>query len=411
MVSDMMGVNKGTNNEYVSNVNRSLIIQYLKKNGVCSRAELSKALGLTGASISKIMTALIDSGIVEEIGYIEGKKGRRSIGLALKTNLYKVIGVKLSRRSFSVGVFDIGGTIYDHCSEQIEFGSQLVDVFERIKKAINNYLERYEDTVVIGIAVPGPFNKRESEILLMTEMDEWVNISLKEAFGNTYKIPVIFEHDANAGALAEWWFGPHQIKSTGTMVHFLVGEGVGAGIISKGNIISGSQGIAGEIGHISIDVNGKRCSCGNYGCLEKYCSSLAFLKHVKEELKTKTSSLSKINFLTVEDVFQAAKNGDELAITFVKEVAQYIGYGVVTLVNAYNPDIIVISNIMTQGGDLLLDEVKQIAKERLLDNIYKNTQIIFSEFSSDPTLFGAAAVAIDRVLNQPSLFLKNIGGN
>jgi DNA-binding Lrp family transcriptional regulator len=103
----MLEIKRGTNNEDLSTINRSLIVQHLKRNGISSRAEISKAIGLTQASVSKIMAVLIEYGIVKEVGFISGEKGRRSIGVSLIEDNYKVIGVKLSRRSFSVGVFDI----------------------------------------------------------------------------------------------------------------------------------------------------------------------------------------------------------------------------------------------------------------------------------------------------------------
>lgn len=407
MGDNMLELKRGTNNEDVSMKNRSLIVQYLKRNGVSSRAEISKAIGLTQASVSKIMAVLIEYGIVKEVGFISGQKGRRSVGVSLIEDNYKVIGVKLSRRLFSVGVFDIGGNLYDVRSENIDEFQESQYIINRIKSAINEYLDKFDNIVAVGIAVPGPYQRHQGKIALITEMNNWLDIELKEEFENEYSIPVIIEHDANAGALAEWWFGTQCKDIDGTIVHFLVGEGVGAGVLVNGDIFYGAQGIAGEIGHISVDVNGDRCRCGNYGCLEMYCSSLAFVKHAKAMLKNHSDSvLNKCYRLTVDEIFQAARMNDKFALELVKRAARYIGYGVVNIVNAYDPRIIIISNSMSKGGQMILDGVYEVVKERVLESLYKNLDIVISNFDADPILYGAAAVAIDYFLKRPSIFIE-----
>jgi glucokinase-like ROK family protein len=402
----VLEMQKGTNNEDLSTMNRSLVIQYLKRNGVSSRAEISKAIGLTQASISKTMSILIKYGIVKEVGFIPGEKGRRSIGISLAEDNHKVIGVKLSRRSFSIGVFDIGGNLYDVRSENINEFHESQYIINRIKAAINEYLNKFESVAVIGIAVPGPYQRYQGKIALITEMNNWLDIELNEQFVNEYDIPVVIEHDANAGALAEWWFGSQCRNMEGTIVHFLVGEGVGTGILVNGNIFYGNQGIAGEIGHISVDINGTRCRCGNYGCLETYCSSIALVKLAEAMAKQHSDSiLNKYYKLTVDNIFEAAKMNDQLALKLVNRVGKYIGYGIVNIVYAYDPSIIIISNSMSRGGRMILDAVNGVVKERLLVGVYKNLDIVISNFAADPVLYGAAAVAIDYFLKNPSILM------
>lgn len=400
----------GTNNQSVSNMNRAIVMQYLKKNGVCTRSEISKSIGLTGASITKIVASLIDLNIVTEAEFADNdvKRSNRSIGISLNASVYKVVAVKLSRRSFSVGVFDISGSNYERQSEKITKSDTLLDVTSRINKKIAAYMCKFDDITAIGIAVPGPYSKKTGELLLMTEMESWVSVPIKKQFDGIYNIPVFIEHDANAGALAEWWFGNQSQVLKGTLVHFLVGEGVGAGILTNGSLHSSNNGTAGEIGHISIDIHGGQCPCGNFGCLEKYCSSIAFVARANVLIpKYRNSRLHTIKNLTARDIFMAADFGDELAKMLVEEVGTYIGYGIVTLVNAYDPNVIVISNEMAQGGARLLSAAKKVAKERLLPCIYDGVSIELTDFLSDPVLYGAAAVATDQLLQRPNIFFKH----
>jgi Transcriptional regulator/sugar kinase len=397
----------GTNNNDVLEMNRSLVVKLLKQKKICSRADLAKAAGLTQAAMTKIVAALINMGIISEVGLIEAERGRRSIGLQLNGQLYQVIGVKFSRLSFSIGVFDICGKVYVQKTIKIKTPSAPKYILENMKQEIRNYLDQFEKIVAIGIAVPGPYLKHEGKIALMTGFPGWQSVNFKEEFEKEFKTPVFIEHDANAGALAEWWFGESD-EENGVLVNFLASEGVGAGIVSNGNLIIGSQGIAGEIGHISVDVNGEKCECGNYGCLEKYCSAIALAKRAKEELpKYPDSGLNQYKNLTYHDVFNELEKGDYLATELVQYAGRYIGYGIVTIINAYNPDVVILSDIMARGGEVLLSTVKSVVKERVISELSSHVEIKLSSFSIDPILYGAAALATDRVLTLPSIFLNN----
>lgn len=395
----------GTNVSNMVEMNRSLIVKVLKQKKICSRVELSKITGLTQASITKIVAALIELGIVSEIGLMESQRGRHSIGLQLNGGLYQVIGVKLSRKSFSVGVFDICGNEYTQMTEIIN-NENCENVIDRIKVAIQDYLNKYNNVVAIGMAVPGPYLREEGQIAFITEFPRWKKVNFKDEFEGSFDKPVFLEHDANSGALAEWWFGNHN-PNVNVLVHLLASEGIGAGIISDGNLIIGGQGIAGEIGHISIDVDGEKCQCGNYGCLEKYCSAISMVKRANKLLENyPDSKLNMYTEITYFDIFNEFERGDRFAKELVEYASRYIGYGVVTIINAYNPDLIVISDVMTRGGKFLIDTVKKVVKDRVIPELYEKLDIKLSSFSIDPILYGAAALATDRVLKVPSAFLK-----
>ncbi|WP_099206050.1 ROK family transcriptional regulator [Scatolibacter rhodanostii] len=394
----------GQNNENLLQINRSLVVQNLQQNKVMTRAQLSKRLGLTPASITKIVGELIEKNLIEEIGFQVGEKGRRSIGIRLK-NQYLLIGAKLSRRNFSVGVFNFNGEIMDYYTEKLAV-QPLKPILEKIKEKIREYIDKYPKTAAIGLAVPGPYLEKESRIVLVTETEGWEQINLKEEFAEGFDRPVIIKHDANSGALAEWWFGKHSTLSGGTLVNFFVGEGIGAGVIVDGEIMSGDTGTAGEIGHVSINAEGLRCDCGNFGCLELYCSSLSLVKRTQKRLhQYPNSRLCKIDKLKAEDVFAAAESGDELAIRMVEESGKYMGYGLVTLMNVYDPSTIVISGEMARGGERILKEAVDVVKERVSPYFASKVKIQLSAFSKDPILYGAAAVAIDYCLKNP-LYLE-----
>lgn len=394
----------GNNNSDLTEMNRSAVVKILQQREICSRADIARQIGLTPAAITKITAALIEMGIVSEVNSIKGNGNRRSIGLKLNADKYQVIGVKFARNMFSVGAFDVSGKIYAQTETEYTLEEDQDTVLLSVKKQIQDILKKYDNVVAIGLALPGPYLREEGRIAVVTQMPTWHNVNFIKEFKEAFQKPVFIEHDAKAGALASWWFGEHT-KSIHTLAYFLVGDGVGAGIIEGGNLLLGSQGTASELGHVSIDVHGPHCECGNYGCLELFCSAPAMIKLARQRapeclLKEKLRSRD-----ACHAIFQAARSGNHNALDVVREVAEYIGYGCITIINAYNPDVIVIGDIVSQGGDLLLPIIEDTVKRRIIKELHANVQIEISGLLVDPTLYGAAAIATNKVLELPSTFL------
>ncbi len=393
----------GSNNSDLTEMNRSAIVRILQQN-VYSRADISRITGLTQASITKITAALIEMGIVSEVGIISGNGNRRSIGLRLNSENKQIIGVKFSRQMFAVGVFDISGKFYSLSRTEFELEQDPRIVLMDIKKQIRDTLSKHKNVVAIGMAVPGPYLREQGKIAIITAMPGWHEINFIDEFKNEFDKPLFIGQDANAGALAEWWFGNHT-KPITTLAYLLAGEGIGSGIVDNGNLLLGMKGIASEIGHVSVDVNGPKCECGNHGCLELYCSAPEMLKRAKHAMpklfERKYSNRSE----ACGAVFEEARNGNKDVARIVDEIGIYLGYGCINIMNAYNPDIIVIGDILAQGGDLLLPKIKETVKNRMLPEIYENVRIEISKLGVDSTLLGAAAIATDKVLRRPSKYL------
>jgi len=397
----------GGNNSDLTEMNRSAVVKILQRQEICSRASIARQTGLTQAAITKIIATLMDMGIVTEVGSIKGSGNRRSIGLKLNANRHQVIGVKFARQMFAVGVFDISGKMYTETETEYSIDESPKAVLAAMKAQIHKALRDHESVVAIGIAVPGPYLRTEGRIALVTQMSTWHDINFLEEFKEEFDKPVFIEHDAKAGALAEWWFGDHD-RQLHTLAYMLVGEGVGSGVIEDGHLLMGTQGIAAETGHISVDVCGPRCECGNYGCLELYCSAAAMIKRMEQRATSAFAAALRKSDNACHDIFEAARSGDEAALAVVRETAEYIGYGCVTLINAYNPDVITIGDSVSQGGGMLLATVREVVKNRTIPELYRKVQIKISTLKIDPTLYGAAAIATDQVLQLPSAFTANL---
>lgn len=396
----------GNNTSDLTEMNRSAIVRILQQREVCTRAEIAKMMGLTQASITKLVAYLIDMGIVSEVGIVKGNGNRRSIGLRLNAEKNLVIGVKFSRHVFAIGVFDISGKLYTESETEFSLDENTGKVLTAMKAQIRKLLDEYENVVAIGLALPGPYLRKEGRIAMVTRMPSWHNINFIDEFKNEFDKPVFIEQDANAGALAEWWFGDHG-RPLSSLTYFLVGEGVGSGVVDHDSLLLGYQGIASEVGHISIDFNGSTCECGNKGCLELYCSTMALLKKAEKELPELFKEKYENRSEAVARIVEAARKGNEKAIRVLQEIATYIGYGCVTLINAYDPEIIVIGDSVSQGDEFLLPTIKKIVEERTIPEVSSKVRIEISRLKVDPTLYGAAAIATDRVLRKPSEYLAS----
>ena len=378
-----------TSQASVSESNRSRIVKHLYHNGISSRAQIAKALELTPAAITKITARLIEAGMIEETGDLEGSKNRRSIGLKLNTTHFRIIGIKFARSLVQIGVFDLCGNTLSFENLPTVCDNTINDSIVTIHQRVEQLLDNDPSIVAIGMAVPGPYLRNVGRTAVVSNMQGWRRINFIDEFATAFRVPVFIEQDARADD---------------NLAYYLVGEGVGLGVIDNGRLINGFLGAATEIGHISIDVNGRPCDCGNIGCLERYCSTPAIHDTLIADGTVVPGAADMTHTEAARALFAKAGDGDEAAIAIVREVARYVGYGCVTIFNGYNPEHIIIGDIVSEAGPILLDEVRATVAERAIPEINASTSISLSTLSADAAVSGAAAVAVTQFLEHPSVF-------
>ena len=386
----------------VAEANRSRILRHLYHHGISSRAQIAKALGLTPAAITKITAQLIEVGLIDETGDFEGSKNRRSIGLKLDSTRFHIIGVKFARSLVQIGVFDLAGqtikldtlpNVYEHTID-----NTIASIHKRIKTLLN----KDGAIVAIGMAVPGPYLRNAGHTAVVSSMQGWRRINFIEEFAHTFRVPVFIEQDARAGALANYLFSPD--NRTDNLAYYLIGEGVGLGVIDNGRIINGALGVASEIGHVSIDVNGRTCDCGNVGCLERYCSAPAIHAMLAEEGTLVPGAAGMEHAEACRRLFLLAREGNAQARDMVRTIGRYVGYGCLIIFNTFNPERIVIGDIVSEAGQTLLDAIERVVEQRAIGAIAEATTITLSTMPTDATVLGAAAVATTQFLDHPSQF-------
>ena len=377
----------------IAETNRSRIMRHLYRNG------------LTPAAITKITAQLIEAHAIEETGDLDGKKNRRSIGLALDTAHFHVIGVKFARSLVQIGVFDLTGNQSSLTTLPYVSNDTIGETIATVHSTIEQLLHEDPTIVAIGMAVPGPYLRNNGHTAVVSSMQGWRAINFIDEFANSFTVPVFIEQDARAGVLANSLFDPNS-NGEPNLAYYLVGEGVGLGVIDHGRIINGALGTATEIGHVSIDINGKPCDCGNIGCLERYCSTPAIHQMLIDNGTIVNGADSMSHTEACRALFALAHHGDEAALAMIRTIGTYLGYGCLIIFNTFNPHTIVIGDIVSEAGQPLLDEIKRTVRQRAIPEIYESTTIRLTTMPTDAAVLGAAAVAINYLLDHPSDFFS-----
>lgn len=409
---------RGGNIGILKRQNQSLILSIIKEHGPISRVAIARGTGLTKSAITKVMRNLIDIGLVEEVGIDDTSVGRKPIMLKLTTDRYFVVGVGIRRMEVSVGIADLHGNIIVKKKVLLKKNDDQKRILKKLIKLIyetikDSGLER-EKLIGIGIGSPGPLYAHSGVILSPPNFPGWHNVPLKQLIEKEFKIPVFIDNDANTAALGEKWFGAGQ--GVDNFIYLLLGEGVGAGIVINREIYRGVDGIAGEVGHTSISLRGKRCECGNYGCLENFISYSAIISRARQLISSgRRTMLSKMLGEKLEEmkmvvIRKAAQGGDKMALQLIKEIARPLGIGIANLVNLFNTKTIIIGGQLVYAGEILLEPVRKIVEKRAYAAATHNVRIIATQLGEEVYVVGAVALALSFIFTDPELIEESKEG-
>ena len=268
----------------------------------------------------------------------------------------------------------------------------IADIAESIKEKMSaNSIDRM-DVVGVGIGVPGPV-KEDGTVLLAANLG-WGKRNIAMELGELLRVPVMAGNDANVAALGEMWRGGG--RGYKNMVAVTLGTGVGGGIIIGGKIVSGSTGAGGEIGHIHLeDEEPAACGCGGHGCLEQYASATGVVRIAKKKLAfSDTASVLRDKEITAKDIWDAVKEGDELAIEVAKVYGEYLGKGLAAVANVVNPDIFVIGGGVSKAGEVLIDYMRPYFEKYVFPGA-KNAKFALAVLGNDAGIYGAAKLVLD----------------
>ncbi|WP_448335033.1 ROK family transcriptional regulator [Bellilinea sp.] len=390
----------------VKNLNKHAALDLIRfsPSGI-SRIELSRELGLTRAAVTAIVGDLIKAGLVRETNG-QFSRGRRAIELEINPQGGLVVGVDIGATHVTLVLADYLAHVMDEVEASLDIfqGPQVclpfVDQF--LRSWLNELGVNLAQITAIGVGVPGPIVTDAGMVSGPPIMPGWDLFPIREWLEKAWGCPVTLGNDAEFGALGEWAFGAG--RGVDNLVYIKVGTGIGAGLLIDGQIYRGTTGCAGEIGHVTIEENGPLCTCGNRGCLEALAGGRAIAQKaifaIKAGARTTLSELPSVEAISAMDVIAAARKGDHLSQKLVQEAGYYLGTALANLINLFNPTKIVIGGGVAQVGDLLLDPVRKVAKQRSLKVASQAVTITSAVLGKRSSAMGAVAQAISLSLHQ-----------
>jgi glucokinase len=313
-----------------------------------------------------------------------------------------VVGIDIGGTNIVVGtVAEDGSEVLGLVSEPT-FAEQGADaVLERIVRLTRASMAaaRGRDIAGVGIGSPGPLDTARGIVLLTPNLG-WTNFPLRDRLATALGLPATLDNDANCAVFGEWWRGA--ARGADHVVGITIGTGIGGGIVLDGEIYHGASDIAGEIGHMTIDSTGRRCKCGNYGCLEAYASGPAIAARAVEGVEAGAESAlpeyvgGDLTKITAQVVYEAAHDGDEYARDVVRDTAEFLGAGVANIINIFNPQVVVICGGVTLAGDRLFAPLARAVKRRAFKPAVDVCRIVPGELTGTAGVYGAAAVFMRR---------------
>ncbi len=308
------------------------------------------------------------------------------------------IGVDLGGTNVKVGIVSQNGKIIKKVSVETKAQGGPEKVIQQIKKSIDEVLNKNELRIHgIGIGSPGTVSTKKGTVEDPPNLPGWGKVNLGKIIQKEFKIDVKVENDANAAAIGEMIFGAG--KSYESFVMVTLGTGVGGGIIYNRKLFRGEFGAAGEIGHISIDINGPQCKCGSFGCVETYLGNSYIVKRVQTELENNQSSKiwqlinNDLNLLTPIIIQAALEQGDEYAKGVVQSLGKYLGTALASVGNCLDNGTFIIGGGVGGFGTALFNSVKETISARVLKPLRKRIKVLPAKLKNDAGIKGASALA------------------
>ncbi len=388
-----------------------LVLDEIRLGRSRSRSELAERTGLGRAIVARRLAELIGRGLVVEGDPGPSTGGRPARQLTFRSDAGHLLIADLGASSIDVALTTLDGRILAHRDEpaQIEFGPELE--LRRVEELFDQLVATTPGLPGglwgIGIAVPGPVEFASGRPITPPIMPGWNGYPIRERFAERYGAPVWVDNDVNVLALGEWRSGVaagHQ-----DVVVIKIGTGIGAGIISGGRLHRGAQGSAGDVGHIQVSDDPEViCRCGNIGCLEALAGGGALGRAGEDAARDGRSTrlqtaLDQRGRVTAEDVARAASSGDPVAVAMLQAAGRRVGSMLASVVNFFNPSLVVIGGGVANSPDLLLAAIREAVYRRSLPLATRDLLIQRSSLGSLAGVIGASSMVVEELFSRASM--------
>lgn len=386
------------NHSFLKELNIITTLRLIQEKILISRAALAEILGLNRSTITAIINELLQQQLVKEVGVGASKGGRPPTLLQFNSDAAYTISIDWSWEKIKLFITNLGGDLF--FSQTLDADKTHNNPVEQIRQVIQIITSAYQQLpskhlglLGIGIIVPGIV---EQGVVNSYSLN-WSSVPLVSYFSEKFDCPIVVNNDAHAGLIAESYFG--SAKGEQNVCYIRVGSSLSAALIVNGQILQGDDGFAGRVGHIAIDLNGRKCVCGNNGCWEAYTSEHALVQRYVELMGFQSGSEQ----ITLETVTSAAQKSDPHAVRAVHELSQYLGLGTANLVNLLNPKLIVIGNALGNIQNLMVPSFEAVFQQRALPFLRRNVRVQFSTITERSITLGATALVLDALFSTPHI--------
>lgn len=383
---------EGINKKDIKRANRLLVLRCLSTAADISRTMITQETHLAKMTVSNIISEMIATGVVceyEKLSSTDNSTGRKQIGLRFTAEAPLILGIWLSRDACRGIVVDLqlnklaAGSFSLHEDETGQtLSHRLIAFIQRMNRKVSGRIS------AVGVSVIGPLDAQRGVVLNPPNFHDIHDYPLKETISSATGLPCVVQNDINAAALAEKNFGA--FRRYENFAYVGITNGVGAGIILNGQLYSGNDGFAGEIGHLVIDYHGRPCRCGNNGCLETYVSVPVIRKEFEEAFRRPFAGLPEICAFSAE-------NGE--ADRILRQTLHILSIGLSNLGNCFDPEIIILGHEGAQISNEYIQEIETQLNRRLFSGQAKYIHVYRSSFGLDSPLYGAAVAVLDEVFD------------
>lgn len=391
-------------------INLSAVMNHIREESPISRAKLAEKTGLNKATISSLVSELIENMYVHEVGVASNGVGRPRVMLSINPEAGFIVGAEVGVDFILVIATDFQAKQVFQKYQKIETGEEIDCILEKLIKQIQDAIDFCLIQVpgrFLGLAVgmPGLVDFAEGTLLFAPNL-KWRDVPIKAYLENHFKeFPIYVDNEANMAALGEYYFG--SARQAEDALYLSAGVGLGGGVLRGGRVMRGVVGMAGEFGHIIMDPDGELCGCGNRGCWETMVSQKALYRYIGEALDAGQKSILQdmthgdLSQLSVDMVVEAASEEDLVAQEALGRVAHSLGIGIASLINALNPQLVVFGGILSTAWGYLKPLIDEDLKENVLLWDRQVTKVILAKHGMNACVMGAVATVLQAIFSKP----------
>ncbi len=370
--------------------NRRQLVDTLRRHGSASRAELARLTGLSRSTVSTLVADLQTSGLVVEHADPRARatpqQGRPPTLLTLDRSAGLVLGVDFGHEHVHVAIADLSRTILAERVRELDVdrsAARALDVAVELADEVVTAADIDGDRILgAGIALSGPIDIDAGTVHAGKILPSWAGVRPVDELAARLDLPVHLDNDANLGALAEVTLGAG--IGARDAIYLMVSHGVGAGLIMGGELYRGSGGTAGELGHVLVDESGPICRCGNRGCLEMMAGGNAIIGLLRP---------SHGDDLTIDEVMVLVADGDSGARRAIADAGRVLGRSVAAIVNAFNPELVIVGGRVSAAGDVLLDPMREAVDRYAIPSAAADVRITSGVLGDRAEVLGALELA------------------